>query len=86
MENDLYETYGVPDTFCEGLARMDQLGPCHRLTFAIRDCAGSGRIIAAKLILPSDRLVDIAGMIAARARALPYAPDLLVLPMSGVPN
>jgi hypothetical protein len=31
--NTLIEMYGAPDTFCEGLARIDQLGPCRRLTF-----------------------------------------------------
>jgi hypothetical protein len=74
MENDLLETYGIADIFCEGLARMDHLGPCQRLTFFVRDGIGNGRLCVAKLILPTERLPDIAGMMAARARAFPMRP------------
>ncbi len=61
--SNLIEMYGVPDTFCEGLARIDQLGPCRRLTFTVRD--GEGRVVVAKLILPAEALADIAQMLAA---------------------
>ena len=64
-DNDLIEMYGVPDTFCEGLARIDQLGPCRRLTFIVRDPAAHGRAVVAKLILPAEALADLAQMLAA---------------------
>jgi hypothetical protein len=63
--NTLIEMYGTPDTFCEGLARIDQIGPCRRLTFTVRDPAGDGRQIVAKLILPAEALADIVQMLAA---------------------
>ena len=63
--NTLIEMYGAPDTFCEGLARIDQLGPCRRLTFWVRDPNGDGRQMVAKLILPAEALADIAQMLAA---------------------
>src|SRR5260370_25120060 len=62
--SNLIEMYGVPDTFCEGLARIDQLGPCRRLTFMVRDIQG-GRAIVAKLILPAEALAELVQMIAA---------------------
>jgi hypothetical protein len=58
-DNDLIEMYGVPDIFCEGLARIDQLGPCSR------DPAAHGRAVVAKLILPAEALADLAQMLAA---------------------
>ena len=64
-DNDLIEMYGVPDTFCEGMARIDQLGPCRRLTFIVRDPAAHGRAVVAKLILPAEALADLAQMLAA---------------------
>jgi hypothetical protein len=63
-DNDLIEMYGVPDTFCEGLARIDQIGPCRRLTFMVRDPAGHGRQVVAKLILPAEAVAELAQMAA----------------------
>jgi hypothetical protein len=59
MENDLVKMYGVPDTFCDGLARIDKLGPCQRLTFVVREITGNGRLVVAKLILPAEGLVGM---------------------------
>jgi hypothetical protein len=56
--------YGVPDTFCEGLARIEQLGPCRRLAFVV-SVSGGERAITAKLILPAEALADLAQMLAA---------------------
>jgi hypothetical protein len=61
--SDLTEAYGVADTFCEALARIDRVGPCRRLTFMVHD--GNAGVIVAKLILPAEALADLAQMIAA---------------------
>jgi hypothetical protein len=72
MKNDddftsTMEAFGVPDTFCEGIARIDQIGGVRRLIFFVRDTMDPTRtrVVAAKLIMPAETLADVAQMLAA---------------------
>jgi hypothetical protein len=65
-DNDVVDLIGIPEPYCEGLAKIEHLGPCRRLVFTVRDtAAGHGRVCVAKLILPAEALADIAQMLAA---------------------
>ena len=55
--------YATPDTFCENLSKIDQVGPCRRLIFTV--CDRHGRAVVAKLILPAEALAGMAQMLAA---------------------
>lgn len=59
--------YSAPEYFCEGLARIEQVGPCRRLVFVIHERSGGRRerIAVVKLVLSADVLIDITQMIAA---------------------
>jgi hypothetical protein len=59
--NDLIEQYVVSDDFCEGLARIDQIGPCRRLVFMVRDITSPGiKIVTAKIVVPAEAMFDLA--------------------------
>ena len=84
---DLIEMYAIPDTFCEEVYRVDRIGPCHRLIFTARDYSCETRCVVAKLILPSERLLDLAALARgahAQMRTADYAPELLALPMASL--
>jgi hypothetical protein len=61
------DLYNVPEFFCETLAKIEQVGPCRRLVFAIHDTLGGrrSRVAVVKLVLPADALVDITQKLAA---------------------
>jgi hypothetical protein len=61
---EISEPYPVLDVFCMELARIDQLGPCTRLTFCVweRSTAGDNKVdhvVTARVVVPSDALVKI---------------------------
>ena len=66
-EIETYEAFATPDAFCEVLARIERIGSCRRLVFAVSDRCGSERVhaVVAKLIIPAEMMADLAQMIAA---------------------
>jgi hypothetical protein len=60
MSDDILDN-PVPDVFCETLVRIETLGPCKRLVFAVRDESGGVKVrsITAKLIVSADAMVEI---------------------------
>jgi hypothetical protein len=67
-EIETYEPYATPDAFCEALVRIERIGSCRRLVFAVsdRNCPhGPTRAIVAKLVVPAELMAEIAQMIAA---------------------
>ena len=51
------EPYAIPDAFCEAQVRVEHLGPCRRLVFAVTDHSEPERpqrVVCAKLILPAE--------------------------------
>jgi hypothetical protein len=71
------EPFSVPDAFCEALVRIERIGSCRRLVFAVSDPhapGGPARNIVAKLVLPAESMADLAQMIAAdRPEPLAFA-------------
>jgi hypothetical protein len=67
--NDAYEPFATPDLFCETLVRIDTLGPCRRLVFAVRDKTGSEEVrnVIAKLVMSAEAMVEIGRMMQAGA-------------------
>jgi hypothetical protein len=61
--NETIETFGTPDTFCEGLARIERIGSCRRLVFYVTE--RDGKAAVAKLVVPAEIMADLAQMIAA---------------------
>jgi hypothetical protein len=75
-ELDTFEPFATPDQFCETLVRIETLGPCRRLVFAVRDNS-SGRpalSIVAKLVLSAEAMADIGQMLLTQCAG----PDRLV--------
>lgn len=63
---EVFDTYGVPELFCEALARIDQIGSCRRLIFTISDrTSGDARTPVVKLVLPAEVMAELAQIIAA---------------------
>lgn len=68
MADDAFiDAYGVPEFFCEALARVDQVGSCRRLVFTIseRSQNGTHRAPVVKLVFPAEVMASLAQMIAA---------------------
>jgi len=68
---NLIETVAIPRTFCTELARIETIGPCSMLVFAMEQSTFYGtekeRTIEARIIIPTDALPAIAAMIAKAA-------------------
>jgi hypothetical protein len=66
-EIETYEAFATPDAFCEVLARIERIGSCRRLVFAVSDRCDTQRVytIVAKLVIPAEMMADLAQMIAA---------------------
>jgi hypothetical protein len=64
---EICESYATPDAFCEALVRIERLGSCRRLVFAVSDRCGSERVhnVVAKLVVPAELMTELAQMIAA---------------------
>jgi hypothetical protein len=65
------EPFAVMDLFCETLVRVDNLGPCRRLVFAVRDQVGGDQVrnISAKLVMSAEAMIEIGRMMQAGAPA-----------------
>ena len=66
-DDALIDAYGVPEFFCEALAKVDQIGSCRRLIFTIgeRGQNGTHRAPVVKLVFPAEVMASLAQMIAA---------------------
>jgi hypothetical protein len=67
-EIETYEPFATPDAFCEALVRIERIGSCRRLIFAVTDHGDPGRpmrAVVAKLIVPAELMAELAQMIAA---------------------
>jgi hypothetical protein len=65
---ETYEPLATPDAFCEALVRIERIGSCRRLVFAVTDDSCPGRpmrAVVAKLVFPAEAMADLAQMIAA---------------------
>jgi hypothetical protein len=63
---DTFEPFGIPDTFCETLVRIERIGSCRRLVFCVSDRSEHpARCVVAKLVFPAEAMADLAQMIAA---------------------
>jgi hypothetical protein len=63
MTIETYEPYGVSDIFCEALVRVERIGSCRRLVFAVSEQhspGGQARAVVAKLVVPAEVMVEIA--------------------------
>jgi hypothetical protein len=67
-EIETYEPFSIQDAFCDALVRVERLGQCRRLVFAVSDPhapGGPARAVVAKLIVPSELMAELAQMLAA---------------------
>ena len=64
---DDLDCYSVPEFFCEKLGKIEQVGPCRRLVFAIHQTVNGRQnpLGVVKLVLPADELVEITQQLAA---------------------
>jgi hypothetical protein len=65
MSGDFIDTFGVPEHFCETLAKIEKVGPCRRLIFVIK--RGGSTIPMASLVFPAEALTEIARQLVADA-------------------
>lgn len=69
-ESKIMDGYGVTDLFAEGLARVEQIGPCRRLTFVTRNAMMPDSYdVVTRIILTTEALQDLAQMAAADSPA-----------------
>jgi hypothetical protein len=71
MSAETYEPFSTPDAFCETLVRIERIGSCRRLVFAVTDRGDPLRpvmAVVAKLVVPAELMAEIAQMIAADVR------------------
>ncbi|KGT79735.1 hypothetical protein MA20_10870 [Bradyrhizobium japonicum] len=60
MTIETCEAYTVTDTFSDAMVRIERLGSCRRLVFAVSNPHHSERIIVAKLIVPAELMHELA--------------------------
>jgi hypothetical protein len=68
MTIETYEPFATPDSFCETLVRIERVGSCRRLVFAVierGDPYHPVRAVVAKLVVPAELMAELAQMIAA---------------------
>jgi hypothetical protein len=77
---NVVDNWSVADTFCTDLVKVEKLGPCARLTFAVRQSGSDGRggtqleyQVVAKLVVPCEMLVTMGGTLAQRPDLTPEA-------------
>lgn len=63
-EVETYEPCPIQDTFCTTLVRVERLGPCLRLVFAVPDSAPLAgdpmMVVIGKIVVPADQIAAIA--------------------------
>jgi hypothetical protein len=84
---DDIEVYNLPEYFCEGLAKIEQVGPCRRLVFVIHQTINGrrSRLGVAKLVLPADALPEIVQKLVADIHG-PRALESYPVPASALAN
>ncbi|MBR1154874.1 hypothetical protein [Bradyrhizobium sp. JYMT SZCCT0428] len=70
---ETFEPYATPDAFCDSLVRIERLGPCRRLVFAVTQHGhrddGAIRAVVVKLVIPADLMAELAQAIVADDRS-----------------
>jgi hypothetical protein len=66
-EIETYEPFATPDAFCEALVRIERIGSCRWLVFAVTDQSAPRpmRAVVAKLVVPAELMAELAQMLAA---------------------
>jgi hypothetical protein len=67
MTIETCEAYSVVDMFSDALVRIERLGSCRRLVFAVSNPHDRERNVVAKLIVPAELMYELAQLIAADA-------------------
>src|SRR5882757_3796723 len=85
---ETFEPYATPDAFCDSLVRIERLGPCRRLVFAITDYRSDRddnpmRAVVVKLVIPADLMAELAQAIVADDRSEHGGP-VVRLPVNAV--
>lgn len=71
-DRSILDGYGTVDVFCEALGRIEQIGPCRRLTFVTRNALTPDSYdVVARIVLSSEALQDLAQMAAADRPGMP---------------
>jgi hypothetical protein len=68
QDNDVIDTFGVPEFFCETLVKVEKIGSCRRMIFVTNRPDGRGgyhKTPVATLVFPAEALADICQMLAA---------------------
>lgn len=73
------EPFATSDAFCDSLVRIERLGPCRRLVFAVTEYSshredGGVRSIVVKLVIPADLMAELAQAIVADDRSVHGGP------------
>ena len=71
---ETFEPYSTPDAFCDSLVRIERLGPCRRLVFAVTENRrhredGNMSAVVVKLVIPADLMAELAQAIVADDRS-----------------
>jgi hypothetical protein len=69
MTTEIIETAVIDDVFCMECAKVERLGPCLRLIFAVphTETFGPGyRIVVARLVIPEEEIAAVAAALLAR--------------------
>jgi hypothetical protein len=85
---ETFEPYATPDAFCDSLVRIDRLGPCRRLVFAVTESRShrddvAMRAVVVKLVIPADLMAELAQAIIADDRSQHGGP-VIRLPVDAV--
>ena len=85
---ETFEPYATPDAFADSLVRIERLGPCRRLVFAITEYRDnrddhSMRAVVAKLVIPADLMAELAQAIIADDRSEHGGP-VVRLPLNAI--
>lgn len=80
MFENIVEPHSIIDVFATDLVKVEKLGPCCRLTFAVRQSTDDGRgglqleyQVVERLIIPADMLVTIGVQLVQRPDLTPEA-------------
>lgn len=65
-DRNILDGYGTVDVFCEALGRIEQIGPCRRLTFVTRNAMTPENYdVVSRVVLSVEALQDLILMAAA---------------------
>ena len=76
----LIESCAIPDMFCGELARIETIGPCSRLVFAVRQQGypeGSvERVVVARVVVPTEILPAMCAALSGRQSGVVLSGEL----------